>query len=420
MSKKHYLDQNKISQYLFDDYIFNRELSSSDDILKHVNLLIDNNLASKITGTEDLLYVNVSKYKIASKFMCKYNKSLTKFKRTTEDLEDSMDFVFADTPAEIIELSKYGLDAGIYYAYLGKKKHDDYAVMKVYYPEVNDPTYITFELYFIGYNHLKFKDKFFKIYDKYRKLKKEIKQEGITYCDGRPYKETKFKGFDKMIFHDKDNIINYINNWVDNIPNYYKYGMSPKLSILLYGEPGTGKSTFTKAVAKHLDIENIMIVSPDYFSDTDPKKRSVIRTGRYSSYVFALDDIDCVCNSREDDQSNENGQILSTLLEFLDNPPTFYYKAKDGLYYPISIVIATTNYIDKLDDAVKRYGRFDLKIKMSNCNRKQAEAMCTIYDLSLKDVYKEPINNDFSISPSYLQALCLENIDKGIKNKGVE
>ena len=28
----------------------------------------------------------------------------------------------------------------------------------------------------------------------------------------------------------------------------------------------------------------------------------------------------------------------------------FYYKAKDGYYYPISIVVATTNYFDKLDD----------------------------------------------------------------------
>lgn len=420
MGKNNYTDQNKISQYIFDDYIFNREFSSSDEVLKNINLLIDNKLAIKISGTDDLLYASVSKYKIASKFMCKYNKKLKKFRKPLLSEEFGSDFQTADTSPELIELAKCGLDEGVYYAYLGNKKEDDYAILKVDFDK-NDEYYVNYELYFIGYNYLKYKDKFFKIYDKYKDIKKKEKMEGIFYSDNRPFKEVKFKGFDQMIFKDKENILQYIDNWVDNIPTYYKYGMTPKLSILLHGDPGTGKSTFTKAVAKYLNIENILTITPDYFSNSisNPSNtRNFSSRSKYNQFVISIDDIDCVCKSRENDNSNKNNQVLSSLLEFLDNPNTFYYKAKDGLYYPVSIVIATTNYFDKLDDAVKRYGRFDLKIEMKLFDIKEAEDMCAIYNLKLKNVYNKPINKDFKISPSYLQALCLENIDKSLKKIG--
>ena len=131
-----------------------------------------------------------------------------------------------------------------------------------------------------------------------------------------------------------------------------------------------------------------------------------------------IDDIDCVCKSREESEDKENLEVLSNLLSFLDNPGTFFYKAKDGLYYPISIVVASTNYYDRLDDAVKRYGRFDLKIEMKDFGIDEAKEMCAVYDLTLEDVLPNKVENkkDFTISPAHLQALCLENIDKGLKH----
>ena len=81
----------------------------------------------------------------------------------------------------------------------------------------------------------------------------------------------------------------------------------------------------------------------------------------------------------------------------------------------MSIVIATTNYYDKLDEAVKRYGRFDLKLEMNDFNKEQAEEMCSLYDLKLSDLVNNSDDINFTISPSYLQALCLENIDKALK-----
>ena len=132
--------------------------------------------------------------------------------------------------------------------------------------------------------------------------------------------------------------------------------------------------------------------------------------------MFSIDDIDCICKSREIDNNKDNNSQLSKLLAFLDNPPVFEFKASDGIYYPVSVVVASTNYYDKLDDAVKRYGRFDLKIEMDEFGKKEAEEMCKIYDLKLSDVVSDYNKKDFVISPSKLQALCLENIDKQMKN----
>ena len=219
------------------------------------------------------------------------------------------------------------------------------------------------------------------------------------------------------ISKDKDKLIKYIDNFISNIPTYYnKFNMISKLSIILYGKPGTGKSTVARAIAKHLGINNVTSLGPDYF-DSPESRRSTQRRGYYTEKetIYTIDDIDCVCKSREEDNNKENNEILSTLLSFLDNPPTFYYTMEDGTSYPISIVIATTNYYDKLDEAVKRYGRFDLQIEMKEFNKEQAEEMCDIYELKLSDLVDNSGDKDFIISPSYLQALCLENIDKSLK-----
>ena len=412
--------QKDIRQYIYDDYIFNRELESTDNVLKNISLLVDNNLATHISGKEEIYYTSVSLYKIASKMMCKYNKKLKKYKRRLTGESNARVGFVANTPEDLIALNKEGLDFGIYYADLGNDKEDNYAIFRVSQEEPDELGAIAFDLYFIGYKHAKYKNKFFNLVEKYKKLRDETKEESIYTLPDGEYKDVQFKSFDKMVFTDKEKILNYIDNWIENIPVYHKYEMTPKLSILLYGEPGTGKSTFCRALAKHLGIETVASLSPGFFydkSDDNGGKRYTRRMSPYCPMVYSIDDIDCFCRSREEDNSSENGKMLASILEFLDSPNTFYHKAKDGIFYPISVVVATTNYYDRLDAAVKRHGRFDLKVEMKPFNIDQAEELCGLYDLKLSDVYHDVIKKDFTISPAYLQALCIENLDKSFKNK---
>ena len=192
--------------------------------------------------------------------------------------------------------------------------------------------------------------------------------------------------------------------------------MIPKLSIMLWGTAGNGKTTFAQALAKHLGIYQIRNYSKDSFAFNDNKQSSF--TSKYAeSEIAVIDDIDCVCISRELSKDAENNTILSYLLEWLDNPPTFYYKAKDGIRYPVSIVIASTNYYEKLDAAVKRHGRFDYTIHMKDFDIAMANEMCATYGLKLSDVISEDIDEEtFTISPATLDAYCKANIDKALKS----
>jgi AAA+ superfamily predicted ATPase len=414
MGKNKYNATNSsISDSIYTEYLSDEYMCKTDMLESKMEILIANNLAYRISGVEYLSSKKEINYRVASKFIQKYNKVNKNYRRKIPDYEfGGKNNNFDNTNKELFELTKYSLVSGTYYCQMDER---NFARLTVKIEDGEYGSTVNYEFYIIGKNWKKWKDNFFSIIETYEAYGETSKEECILYTDGRPEVKAIFKPFDQVILKDKNKLLKYIDNFVNNIPIYYnKYHMISKLSIMLYGNPGTGKSTVARAIAKHLGITTITSIGPDYFDnpeDSRGRRRLYTREGT----IFALDDIDCICKSRNDSTDRENNEILMSLLSFLDNPPTFYFKAKDGLSYPISIVIATTNYYNKLDDAVKRYGRFDLKIEMNEFNKEQAEEMCKLYDLKLSDLVPSSNDENFTISPSYLQALCLENIDKSLK-----
>lgn len=417
MSKHKYdATNNSISEYIYNDYICDSDLCKNDMLDDNkIDVLLSNNLAYKISGIDYLGLKNEITYRVACKFIQKYNKLNKNYRRKLNDYEfGGKKSLFENNNKELLELVKYSLSEGTYYCQMDDK---NYAKLSVKFSDGDDSGYqVSYEFYLIGKHWKKWKDTFYEMISEYEKYGETSKEEYIYYTDGRPTVSAIFKPFEHVIMKDKEKLLRYIDNFVNNIPVYYdKYHMISKLSIILHGKPGTGKSTVARAIAKHLGITSITSLGPDYFDSPDNGRGSKRGYSPRSSTIYTIDDIDCICKSREETDDRENNEILSTLLSFLDNPPTFYYKAKNGVSYPISIVIATTNYYDKLDEAVKRYGRFDLKIEMNDFNKEQAEEMCKIYGLNLFDLVMNSEEENFTISPSYLQALCLENIDKSLK-----
>lgn len=404
------LTNQEVASNILD--LFTQEFENNDvrELLSKINFLIDNDRAYRIAGKSDLLYASFDFYRTCSKFIQKFNPSLKKYRREyTEREAGSLKNISVDDSKEFIEISKYTLDVGVYMVHLNKNNYLIFEVTK----EPNDDYYRNYNIIFVGENWRKWKNKFMEFHNEYSSLNVREEKDFIISSTGN-HEECIFKPFEQVIFKNKEKILKYIDNWINNIPLFYnKYKMISKLSIILYGKPGTGKSTFGRALANRLGVHTIKTVDSDYFGSNNSQSS---RFRGSSGTVFSIDDIDCICKSREIDNNKDNNSQLSKLLAFLDNPPVFEFKASDGIYYPVSVVVASTNYYDKLDDAVKRYGRFDLKIEMDEFGKKEAEEMCKIYDLKLSDVVSDYNKKDFVISPSKLQALCLENIDKQMKN----
>ena len=409
-------DTLKILDYIIQDY-YDENAADINSFRHKLNSLVDNNIGIKITGRGNGYYRRISTLSVILKFLDNYEEGFIENNTKILDFNDYGKIENkADVNENLADAINLQIADGYYSVHLDDQKvNGTYGILFI----TTEDEEVQYEFYIIGEKYKKYTKKLTKLYNKYNRLSYDSMEDELIYSNGSR-KELIFKNFDKLIFRDKEKVLDYINHWIDAIPKFYEYGMVPKLSILLYGKPGTGKSTFYQALAKYLDIPTVCVITPDYFSNgLDDKYRKINSQSKAALYrdeiLYAIDEIDMVNQSRDLTNDNANGHILSKLLAFLDNPPTFYFKAKDGKSYPVSIVVATTNYYDRLDSAVKRFGRFDLQLQMVDFDKELAQEMCDLYKLKLEDVIDGKIDKNFTISPAELQAKCLKNVDTNLK-----
>jgi len=199
-----------------------------------------------------------------------------------------------------------------------------------------------------------------------------------------------------------DDIIKIINDWGSGSEIYHKHGLPFKTGIILHGVPGTGKTSIVKALATYFCIDLITInISSISSKDLISFSRD-IRSER--NKIVLLEEIDLNKSQDKDKKTQE----LLTLLDGVDGVDNI-------------IFIATTNYINKVDERIKRCGRFDYIIEITNINVDLATKMCLSFGVDSKTVLsnydiKYPDSNN-KYNPAILQSEILEEYHKHKSDK---
>lgn len=127
--------------------------------------------------------------------------------------------------------------------------------------------------------------------------------------------------------------------------------------IILYGPPGTGKTLTAKAIAGEANVPFFYVSGSDfmemYVGVGAKRVRELFKQARQKSpCIIFIDEIDAVGSSRNMDSNSERKQTINALLSEMDG-----FTSSTGI-----LVIAATNRLDDLDEALIRAGRFDKHI----------------------------------------------------------
>ncbi|PNF40850.1 Mitochondrial chaperone BCS1 [Cryptotermes secundus] len=166
-----------------------------------------------------------------------------------------------------------------------------------------------------------------------------------------------------------ERILYDVKEFIANPGWYSDRGIPYRRGYLLHGPPGCGKSSFITALAGELEF-GICVLNLSERGLTDDRLNHLLSVAPQQSIIL-LEDVDAAFASRE-----ENAQVKAA-YEGL-NRVTFsgLLNCLDGVASTEArILFMTTNYIDRLDPALIRPGRVDVKEFIGYCSREQLELM---------------------------------------------
>ncbi|MGH4139545.1 ATP-dependent metallopeptidase FtsH/Yme1/Tma family protein [Clostridium sp.] len=206
----------------------------------------------------------------------------------------------------------------------------------------------------------------------------------------------------------KDSVQDIV-DFLKNPKKYSAYGARMPKGLILYGDPGTGKTLLAKAVAGEANVPFYAVSGSDfvqiYVGVGAGRIRSLFKKARsHGKAVIFIDEIDAIGKKRDNGSgggSDEKDQTLNALLTEMSG-----FNETEGI-----IIIAATNRLDMLDPALLRPGRFDRHIEVTLPDVSAREKILKLHlkNKPIKDIdYSEWAHKTTSFSGAKLENLANE------------
>jgi cell division protease FtsH len=146
--------------------------------------------------------------------------------------------------------------------------------------------------------------------------------------------------------------------------------------MIFWGPPGTGKTLFAKGMATALGAAITIVSGPElkskWVGESEENLRQIFHRARQSApAIIVFDEIDSFATARGTyEGSGVEHSMVNQLLTEMDG------FRKDELVF----VVATTNFVESLDQALLRPGRFEFHLQIPYPDAEDRKTILGIYD----------------------------------------
>lgn len=149
--------------------------------------------------------------------------------------------------------------------------------------------------------------------------------------------------------------------------------------LIFHGPPGTGKTLFAKGIAEALNAAIYIVSGPElkskWVGEGEANIRRLFARARATApSVIVFDELDSIARARSASASDGASQAAHSMVNQLLTEMDGFRKEQ------MVLVIGTTNFVDSLDPAFLRPGRFEYQIEIPYPEWEDRKAILSLYN----------------------------------------